>query len=357
MGRELYEPRPGRARDSHEGEENSRPSNAVTVSVVVPTFDSETHIAECLESAHRLLPGAQVIVVDNGSRDGTLDIVGRFPDVTVLAGHGNVGFGRACNLGRMHASGELILFLNPDASLIRVDLGALGRYAAEQRFGLVGAELSESEGEPRPALMRQSERWVSELFAVHLLGILSRIAPAPRFVERSDGSARYTIGGAAFLARGSELAELGGFDERFFMYYEDTDLTQRYLSAGHPLRATRALAAEHARGGSADVSLRNALSFLGWLEYLSKWEGEQTASRAARAARVCYTIVLGGLSVLGAVILRDKVKVKADELRTMLSHIASEGLVEVPGTMKMRYPSAGPLAADIFRSWAPSGRA
>jgi N-acetylglucosaminyl-diphospho-decaprenol L-rhamnosyltransferase len=339
----------------------------IAITTIVPTFNSTDEIHACLSSVRRWLPTAQTIVVDNGSLDGTPEKVRMaFPDTVVLAGHGNVGFGGACNLGAAHATGDYLLYLNPDAELVALDHEALLRETSSTRFGMLAASLREGQ-RSRPMLRRQSGRWLSEFVAAHLLAILSALAPKPRYVERADGPGVYTVSGAAFMVKAAEFRAVGGFDERFFMYYEDTDLTQRYRQLGYPLRATDALAIRHVGGTSAPAPRRNALSFLGWLEYLAKWQGPAAAGRAASVAKVSYSMVLGLLRQLAALGGGERVRAKAEEMATMLSHIAAAG-EEVPGRRREAqstarqpgtdsgagapalYPAAGPIAKDRFRS-------
>jgi GT2 family glycosyltransferase len=338
----------------------------LSITVVVATFNSADHVDDCLRSVRCYLPGAQTIVVDNDSSDGTAEQVReRFPQTIVLAGHGNVGFGGACNLGAQRATGDYLLYLNPDAELVEADLQELVHQTQAPRFGILAGSLLDG-GFRKPLLRRSSRHWPVEMLGAHVLAILSPLAPPPRHVERADRPGLYTVSGAALMVRTREFRALGGFDERFFMYYEDTDLTQRYRKQGYPLRVSSTLAIRHIGGTSAPVPRRNALSFLGWLEYLAKWRGPGVARRAALAAKIAYSVVLGLLAPFG----EGRARAKAEELEAMLSHIALAG-AEVPsasanvrsrGTLSaregadgwpepsMRYPVAAPIAKRCFRS-------
>jgi N-acetylglucosaminyl-diphospho-decaprenol L-rhamnosyltransferase len=326
--------------------------NDVTITVVVPTFNSAEHIAACLSSARRCLPGAQIIVVDNGSTDRTREIVREtFVDVELLTGHGNVGFGRACNLGADHATHEYVLYLNPDAELVVIDMQLLVSASQSRPFGLLAAFLKEGDSPPRPTLRRHSGHWFMEFVAVHLLAMLSQVAPRPRYVERAAGPGTYTVGGAVFLVDVEEFRSLGGFDENFFMYYEDTDLTQRYLQRGYPLRSSPALLASHLGGASAPAPRRNALSFLGWLEYVDKWHGPAAAARCAAIARVVYAGLLAGLRLAGRTTGNNRIRDKADQVSAMLSSIATEGFDPGSTEPHARYSAAGPITVSKFHTY------
>jgi GT2 family glycosyltransferase len=200
---------------------------------------------------------------------------------------------------------------------------------------------------------RQSRGWVRELIGVRVLAILSPLAPRPRYVLRAGpGRSLYTVGGAAFVVSTEEFHALGGFDERFFMYYEDTDLSERYRRAGYRLQASSALVARHHQGTSAPAARLNALAFLGWLEYLEKWHGHATAARAAWTARVCLALALALARVLWRLGRSDRARAKTLELQEMLSDIATKGLQPAAGEQRARYPAAAPLAARVFAPWA-----
>jgi N-acetylglucosaminyl-diphospho-decaprenol L-rhamnosyltransferase len=330
----------------------SEPTEQVALTVVVATFNSADHIEACLSSVGRCLPAAEIIVVDNGSLDGTCEIVrDSFPRAVVLSGHGNVGFGGACNLGAEHASHRHVLCLNPDAELVAVDPKGLAVESATRPFGMLAASLLKDGAPPRSTLRRQSSFWLEEFLAVHLLAMLSPLAPRPRYVERANGRGTYTVGGAAFMVAAEEFRSLGGFDERFFMYYEDTDLTQRYLLGGYPLRSSPALLVSHLGGGSAPVPRRNALSFLGWLEYLDKWHGPGAARRGAALARVTYSLALSSLRLLATVSGNARARLKAEQVAAMLAHVATAGSEAGAAGARARYPAAAPIARSKFRSW------
>ncbi len=329
----------------------SRP-NQMELSVVVPTFNSAEHIYTCLSSVRDCLPEAEVIVVDNDSADETREVVREaFPAVVLISGHGNLGFGRACNLGAKHASYEYLLYLNPDAELVSIDLSVLARLGRNRPLGIVAATLVGDNDAPQPTVQRRSDRWFSEFVAVHLLAMLSPYSPRPRYVEQAQGLGAYTVSGAIFLVAVDEFHLLGGFDKRFFMYYEDTDLARRYLQLGYPLRSSPALLASHVGGASAPTPQRLALSFLGWLEYIDKWHGRTSAMRAVTVARVVFSTALLALRGLAPAIRSGRVSAKAEQLATMLSYVAAEGRQDDSSGSQYRYPNAGPIATRTFRSF------
>jgi len=215
---------------------------AVTVS-----YNTRDLLGECLDTLFAGLErsgvSAQVWVVDNGSTDGSADMVRqRFPDVHLIAQDENLGFAAANNLAlrRVALEGKAaprhILFLNPDTRVVGDALGALVRFLdGTPQAGVAGARLVYDDG-----------RFQHSAFAFPgLVQIFLDFFPLHRLLDtRLNGRyprSLYEAGvpfavdhplGAAFLVRREVWAQVGGFDERFFMYCEEIDLCRRIKGAG-----------------------------------------------------------------------------------------------------------------------------
>ncbi len=115
------------------------------LSIIIVTYQSHDEISACLDSLPRDLCGSpvEIIVVDNASKDGTLDFVrSRYPHVIAVEAGANLGFGRANNLGYSHARGAFILFLNPDTIANREALeNCLRRLQNEPEVGIISPKL------------------------------------------------------------------------------------------------------------------------------------------------------------------------------------------------------------------------
>jgi len=198
-------------------------------SIIVVTYNSRGDIDACLCSLRRHAAGAEVIVVDNLSTDGTLDHVRQhYPQVTAVSAERNGGYGAGNNLGARLAHGDHLVILNPDTE---VEAGWLDPLldTLEQRpeVGLVT---------PTILLKGSGERVNACGNDVHLTGLafcagLNEPAPSTSARPRSVAA----VSGAAFAVRRDVWAQLGGFDERFFMYLEDTDLSLRARRLGHDI--------------------------------------------------------------------------------------------------------------------------
>jgi GT2 family glycosyltransferase len=209
------------------------------VGVVVVTWNSASTIDQCLSS---LPEGVAVVVVDNGSSDDTRERVARH-GVTLLTPGCNLGFGTACNLGSDHLGTGDILLLNPDAAITAENLEVLQDALMEDpSLGVVGPLIRDADGEIElswgadPSLKAE---WMRK-----------RAHSQPVGGATLAGSVDWVTGGCCLIRREAWEA-VGGFDERYFLYFEDLDLCRRIRQAGFGVRIEPRATAMHARGVSS----------------------------------------------------------------------------------------------------------
>ena len=195
-------------------------------SIIVVNYNGREYLTQCLcsllDEDHR---DYEIIVVDNASTDGSAEHVEeRFPEVTVIRNETNYGFGQGNNLAVQRANGEYLAFLNPDATVEPGWLKALMEaLQTDPQAGLATSKI---------LLLADPGRINTCGNDVHFTGLtLCRGMGAGRhaFAELEEVSA---VSGAAFVARKDVFETLGGFDESFFLYMEDTDLSLRARLAG-----------------------------------------------------------------------------------------------------------------------------
>lgn len=226
------------------------------LSIVIVSWNVAPLLQQCLSSivsaprvtraddgALHLPEGAlQVVVVDNASADGTAEMVrDEFPWVELLASTVNLGFTAGNNLGLGRCRGRYLLLLNPDTRLGQEQgadpLGEMLTFMeAHPRVGLLGPRLVYGDGSPQPsrrrfptlamALMESTllEQWFPR----------NRWARAYRLADQPDDITQFVdwVTGAALLLRREALEQVGGLDERFFMYSEELDWCRRMRQAG-----------------------------------------------------------------------------------------------------------------------------
>jgi N-acetylglucosaminyl-diphospho-decaprenol L-rhamnosyltransferase len=236
------------------------------ISVVVVNHDGAPLLARCLGSLAPP-PGEEVeaIVVDNASGDCSPELVRRrFPAVRLLALPDNVGFGAAVNRGAAVARGEALLLLNNDAWLAEGCLAALAaRLAGDPGLAWVAPRLSYPDGRPQ-TVWSPDVGLLGEAVQLVRNGLEGRAwnhGALTRCLQTVLGPGWYTA--ACALVRREAFEAVGGFDEGFFLYFEDSDLCLRLRRAGWRLAQEPAARASHAltrgwRSGRVELEYRRS---------------------------------------------------------------------------------------------------
>jgi len=226
------------------------------VTVVVVAYRAAAFLPSCLAALRSALGRlrAEVVVVDNASGDGTGEVARHVePEALVLSNGTNLGFAAAANQGARAARGRLLLFLNPDARPAQGCVAALvAALDGPGRPGLASARLVSQGGAPHPSAWPEASL-ATLLFDALLLRNLAPRSRAHLIDVPSDGQPVPVpaVSGACLMARRDCWEELGGFDERFFLYHEDWDLCRRARRAGWGVLVVPAAVAIHDLGGSA----------------------------------------------------------------------------------------------------------
>lgn len=255
----------------------------MSTTALIVNYNGERWIDRCLNSVP-VSPELEVIVVDNDSTDGSLELVReRHPEVRILPLGENLGFGAANNRGEELARGERLLLLNPDAWL---DPGALGALQeALDRSGRLGAVA--------PRLRDESDRpefsWYPECGVLgEAIQIWRNGRSAPWVHGALESVLRLLTGpgwltAACLLVRREAFRQVGGFDEDYFLYFEDVDLCRRMTRAGWSLaKEDRAgavhvgsvgLREERRRGAPGRAALEYRISQLRYYrKHRPRWE-------------------------------------------------------------------------------------
>jgi N-acetylglucosaminyl-diphospho-decaprenol L-rhamnosyltransferase len=228
------------------------------VSAVVVSYNSAADLPDCLRSL-RSEGVADVVVVDNASADGSVEVVRRVdPDATVVETGANLGFGTAANRGAALATGDHLLILNPDTVVEPGTVKALSE-ALDRDPGMaaVGPRLENVDGSVYPSVRRFPDLTVA--FGHAFLGLVWPRNPATRRYRMLDWDHDQPaprvdwVSGACMLVRRSAFEMVGGFDEAYFMYVEDVDLCWRLGQAGWRIGYEPAGRVVHALGGSSRV--------------------------------------------------------------------------------------------------------
>jgi GT2 family glycosyltransferase len=238
--------------------------------VVIVNWSSGRQLAECLDSfaavAGDRVAVARITVVDNASSDGSCDALPPSPALVLIRNTENRGFAAACNQGVAGSDADFLLFLNPDTRLMP---GALERPIqflqsnANRGVGIVGIQLLDESGHVARNTARTPTPWSMIGNSLGLDRVMPSVFP-PHFVtEWAHDETRVVdqVMGAFMLVRRTAFNTLAGFDERFFVYFEDLDFACRARDRGFSSVYLATAQAFH-RGQGTTVSAVSARTYL-----------------------------------------------------------------------------------------------
>lgn len=238
------------------------------VAVVIVTYNSEDQIAECLESVIKENNGVsqEIVVVDNESQDGTVALIQeRFPEVNLVLPGENLGFAKGVNLGVKNSNAKYALLLNPDTVILDHGVDVIVDFAKKNPgHGLYGGRTLKPDGSLEPSSCWGAPTlWSMALFAFGLTTLAPRnpILDPESLGNWQRDSVREVgvITGCFLLAPREVWDELGGLDERYFMYGEDADLAMRARSAGYRPVICPDATLMHEVGMSSDTPVHKTL--------------------------------------------------------------------------------------------------
>jgi GT2 family glycosyltransferase len=255
---------------------------APEVSVIVVTYNAKPWIERCLESVR----GCELIVVDNGSSDGTPALVReRFPEARLIEQE-NRGLGAGWNAGMRAAKGKWFFLLNADAWVVADGVAKLVE-ALERapEAALAGPRLRNQDGTLQRSVRGFPTLWrlATEYLFLRKLGPRTHTLNAfygAGFRHDRELEAEFLMG-AALLVRPQAAAEIGGLDERFFLFSEEVDWCWRFRQAGWKILFTPAAEVVHVGGASHGGRLFRE-QVQGHLLFLEKHHGPRTARSARR---------------------------------------------------------------------------
>ena len=236
------------------------------LSIVIVNYNVKDYLHLCLDSVTASIQNldAEIIVVDNASIDGSAAMVrDLFPQVILIANKDNVGFSKANNQGVAVAQGEYVCILNPDTVVGENTFNDVYAFAkAQQKLGIIGVQLVDGTGKFLP----ESKRNVPTL-KVSLNKMIgdARHYYASHFTNDEIGEVSVLVGAFMFMPR-AVYTEVGGFDERYFMYGEDIDLSYTVLQAGYVNYYLGDTAIIHFKGESTVKDKRYRKRFYGAMQ-------------------------------------------------------------------------------------------
>ena len=259
----------------------------IELSVVIVTFNSAKTIVDCLSSIIQADSNSQIeiIVVDNVSQDGTPALIReQFPNVRLIENRENIGFGAGNNIGVARATGRYLALINPDLSVHQDTLAILiNCLKQDSSIGMVGPRTYAPTGtvqmtaRPPYTLLHilityWHLRWLSSQLTYGAYHAINHHADQPT-------DAAWLQGSCLLMAR-SLYQAIGGFDEEYFLYMEDVDLSEQVLSTGKRVVYCPDASATHIGGASTggEPLLRVRGYHISPLYHFGKNKGEQASS-------------------------------------------------------------------------------
>lgn len=198
----------------------------IKVSIIIPSWNTKKLLRQCLKS---LNSKPEIIVVDNGSTDGSPEMVKKeFPGVILVKNKKNLGYGKANNQGMKQAKGEYFLLLNSDTKVKDKAPLKMAKFMDDHpQAGALGCKLLNVDGTPQPSAGPFPNLWISaiRLFFEHWSGNL--------VVKTFDKDKEVDwVMGAALMVRPAAIKKAGFMDENIFMYMDEVEFCYRIKKAG-----------------------------------------------------------------------------------------------------------------------------
>jgi len=240
------------------------------LSIIIVNYNVKDFLHQSLRSIQQATAGipAEIIVVDNGSRDGSVEMVAQqFPEVHLIRNRENAGFARANNQALREAHGRFVVLINPDTVVQEDTFQVLLRFfEAHPEAGMVGCRILNPDGSLQLACRRSIPTpWVA---FTKLVG-LSRLFPRSRlfgrynltYLDPGEITEVEAISGSFMMVRREVVEQVGMLDERFFMYGEDLDWCYRIRQAGWKIYYVPDTQIVHYKGASSQKARLDTLLF------------------------------------------------------------------------------------------------
>lgn len=223
------------------------------LSIIIVTYNSSQHIKDMLLSIEKQTKTPhEIIVIDNNSFDQTIaQIYASKVNIRLLQQKENLGFSRANNLGVKDAKGEYLLFLNPDTMVLDHAIDNLYNFLkSRDDVGIVAPQLIEDNGNIQPSVRNLPT--VTRAIKEYYLGIKNSYEP---FYPLSNQPLEVeSVVGAAMMVPKDVYRKLGGFNDKYFMYYEDLELCKKVREDGLKTIYLPEVQINHAVGASAKTN-------------------------------------------------------------------------------------------------------
>jgi GT2 family glycosyltransferase len=259
--------------------DETRSKIPVVLSVIIVNYNSKLLIENCLLSVQKAIEkiDSEIIVIDNNSTDGSKDYLpAKFPGIRYVFNSDNIGFGKACNQGYKLSSGNYILFLNPDTIVSENSLqNCISFLGSHSGAGAAGVRMIDGKGK----FLKESKRGLPSPATsfFKLFGLIAIFPGSKTFAKyymghlpEKENNPVDVLSGAFMMIKREAFEKVKGFDEEFFMYGEDIDLSVRLAQAGYKNYYLGSVSITHVKGGSTTYDQKYVQDFYGAMKLFVK---------------------------------------------------------------------------------------
>lgn len=220
--------------------------NQKDLSIIIVSWQTRKYLRKCLESifSNKGSVNIEVIVIDNASTDGTANIIkNEFPQVKLVSNEQNLGFAKANNQGLKIALASYILFLNPDTEIRPQTLTkSLEFFKTHKDAGAVGCQILNTDNSLQLSVRRFPTLWSQFLILYKIHHLFPNLKTFKNYLAKDFDYSRALeveqIMGSFILTKKEIMEKIGGFDEKFYLWFEEVDLCKRLKNAGYKIYYT-----------------------------------------------------------------------------------------------------------------------
>ena len=270
------------------------PADKIDISVIIVNWNTKDLLRNCLKSVHKTVSNLllEIIVVDNFSSDGSIAMLREeFPSVITIVNEENKGFGAANNQALAVMKGKYALLLNTDAVLTPQAVKKLWNYfEVDEKAGIVCGQLLNADGSKQNSIASFPSLLTLAVNNSLLEYLFPRCYPSKRYKHTSPIEVDSAIG-ACMMLRKKALDETGFFDERYFFFFEETDLARTMRHHGWKIYHVPDAFIYHLQGQSVGHSTNSRIEFYrSRYQFLNKWH-KQPYFYLAKSIIFCRLLV------------------------------------------------------------------
>jgi len=200
-----------------------------SLSIIIVTWNTAQITLKCVQTINKFLDSPEIIIVDNGSEDNTVELLSKEKNVKIIENHANLGFAKANNIGLHYATKDYILFMNSDIELIDDSINDLFKYFQDQnKIGIIGPKFLNPDLTVQASVFpKQSALNAFKEFFLNKPGSYLKYIP-----DTDKPTKVWAISGGCILTCKSFFTSIGGWNEKYFFYFEDLDLCRNINKIG-----------------------------------------------------------------------------------------------------------------------------